>query len=104
MKKYGGHNKKAEQLVDACKSGDLATVRKLLDEGVDVNWKDRWGYTGLNLASLQGLLETVELLLDRGTQIDNQNKDGWTSLMEASSFGRVDCVRLLLERGGRHVH
>src|SRR6476659_7959751 len=38
---------RAEALADAARKGDAAAVKKLLDEGVDVNSKFRYGTTAL---------------------------------------------------------
>jgi hypothetical protein len=88
-----------QQLVDTCESGDLDTVRKLLDQGVNVNWNDTFGSTALMWASQEGHAEVVKFLLDRGALPDIQNNIGLTALMYASHFGQVDCTQLLLERG-----
>jgi ankyrin repeat protein len=89
-----------QQLIDSCKkSANIAAVQKLLDEGVDVNWKDTLGDTALICASVHGHVEIIKLLLDKGALPDIQNNFGGTALMNASHNGRVDCARLLLERG-----
>jgi ankyrin repeat protein len=89
-----------QQLIHACTSGDLVAVRKLLDEGVDVNWKDdEDGWTALMCASYQGHVKVVKLLLVRGALIDIQINGGSTALIAASFYGKIECVRLLLERG-----
>jgi ankyrin repeat protein len=93
-----------KQLFEASKSGNIAAVRKLLDKGVDVNWKDdeegdEEGDTALTWASEFGHIDIIKLLLDRGALIDLQDNIGGTGLMYASHFGQVECVRFLLERG-----
>jgi ankyrin repeat protein len=89
-----------QQLIDACESGDLVAVRKLLDEGVNVNWENEKGDTALICAiSINSRVQIIKLLLDRGAQIDFQNKYGATALIWASYFGEVESVRLLLEKG-----
>lgn len=61
-----GADVQAEALADAARKGDAAAVRKLIDEGVDVNTKFRYGTTALSFACDRGHLEVVKLLLDRG--------------------------------------
>src|SRR6476619_8143328 len=56
----------ADQLQEAARKGDAAVVKKLLDEGVDVNTKFRYGATALSYACDRGHLDVVKLLLDRG--------------------------------------
>jgi ankyrin repeat protein len=100
MPKNSSLSPSGHQLIDACKSGNnFAAVRKLLDDGVDVNWKNKEGDTALIWASVEGHAEVVKLLLDRGALTDLQRNGGATALMYASFFGHVECVRLLLERG-----
>ena len=60
---------KAEQLQDAARKGDAAAVKKLLDEGVDVNTKYRYGATAIFYASDHGHLEVVKVLLDKGADL-----------------------------------
>jgi ankyrin repeat protein len=90
--------------VHACKIGSLAHARTLFDKGIDVNWKDKEGYTALMWASGKGQVGIVKWLLSRGVLIDIQNKcggtaSGVTALMWSSQEGHVEVVKLLLDRG-----
>lgn len=60
---------KAEQLQDAVRKGDAAAVKKLLDEGVDVNTKYRYNVTPIFFACDAGHLEVARLLLERGADL-----------------------------------
>jgi hypothetical protein len=53
---------RAEALADAARKGDAAAVRGLLDEGVDVNTKFRYGTTALSFACDRGHLDVAKLL------------------------------------------
>ena len=79
---------KADQLQDAARKGDAATVKKLLDEGVDVNTKFRYGATALFYACDHGHLEVVKVLLDKGADLTIKDTFyGFTPLMLAVSPG-----------------
>jgi ankyrin repeat protein len=100
-------SEQADALADAARKGDAAIVKKLLDEGVDVNTKYRYGATALSYACDRGHLDVVKLLIDRGADV--HVKDTFynaTPLTWAVSpaMGRkpqhVDVVRLLLAKGG----
>ena len=60
---------KADQLQDAARKGDAAAVNALLDGGLDVNTKFRYGVTALFFACDAGQLEVVKVLLDRGADL-----------------------------------
>ena len=60
---------KADQLQDAARKGDATTVKKLLDEGVDVNTKFRYGTTALFFACDHGHVDVVKVLLDKGADL-----------------------------------
>ena len=61
---------KAEALAAAARKGDVTAVTKLLDDGVDVNTKFRYGTTALSFAADHGQLEVVKVLLARGASVN----------------------------------
>lgn len=97
---------KAEQLQDAARKGDATTVKKLLEEGVDVNTKFRYNATALFYACDHGHLDVVKVLLDKGA--DMSLKDtfyGFTPLMLAISPAQTkkpshsEIAKLLIMKG-----
>ena len=57
-------------LVELCKEGDLEGVKAALQSGIDVNTKDRNGWTGLINAVIYKHNSVVDLLLNTQTNID----------------------------------
>src|SRR5687767_15371449 len=55
-----------DQMWEAVRRGDAASVTALLDKGADVNAKFRYGATALFKAAERGNLDIVKLLLARG--------------------------------------
>jgi ankyrin repeat protein len=97
---------KAEQLQDAARKGDAVAVKKLLDEGVDVNTKFRYNATALFYACDHGHVDVVKVLLDKGA--DMSVKDtfyGFTPLMLAVSPAQkkkpehTEIAKLLIAKG-----
>ena len=85
---------KAEQFQDAARKGDAAAVKKLLDEGVDVNTKFRYNATALFYACDHGHLEVVKVLLDKGADLAVKDTFyGFTPLMLATEPGAEEASR-----------
>ncbi|XP_016999928.2 tonsoku-like protein [Drosophila takahashii] len=98
------NNKGETQLHQACISGNLELVRRLIDQGHTVNVRDHAGWLPLHEASNHGFREIVELLLDKGAASAINDKggtscDGITPLFDACSNGFLDVAELLLDRG-----
>ncbi|SJN55511.1 Ankyrin repeats (3 copies) [Vibrio ruber DSM 16370] len=81
----------------------LESVQFLIDQGLDVNAIDSYGYTPLLFAVRQRNVEGMRLLLENGADklIGHRNEDGVDALKMA--FDRkpshFDVVKLLLEYG-----
>lgn len=103
-----GSADRAEAFAEAARKGDAAAVKKLLDEGVDVNTKFRYGATALSYACDRGHLEVVKLLVERGADVNARDTFyNATPLTWAVSpaMGRKpqhpEIVRLLLQKGAQ---
>jgi len=59
-----------EQLLAASRSGDLATVKQLVEKGATLETKTPYGQTPLYLAAMNGHEEVVRFLLDKGASVD----------------------------------
>jgi ankyrin repeat protein len=97
---------KAEQLQDAARKGDAAAVRKLLDEGVDVNTKFRYNATALFYACDHGHVDVVKVLLERGADMNVKDTFyGFTPLMLSTSPAQkkrpehTEIAKLLIAKG-----
>ncbi|HVF86459.1 MAG TPA: ankyrin repeat domain-containing protein [Pyrinomonadaceae bacterium] len=93
-----------DQLYEAVRKGDAATVKSLLDQGADVNAKFRYGATALFKAAERGHTEIVKLLLERGADVNV--KDTFynaTPMTWALDKGHVEVVQALLDKGAGNV-
>lgn len=59
-----------KELIKAISEGNISQVKKLLNEGVDVNIKDKDGSTALIWASSHGNKQIVKMLLEIGAYVD----------------------------------
>jgi len=86
-------------LIRASSKGDLSAVKKLINEGTDVNECDNNGRTALIEAAWAGHADVVKLLLDKGANVDTADNSGYTALMRASEEGIVPVINLLIQKG-----
>ena len=74
---WGG---KDESLIEAAKRGDLDEVKRLIENGADVNIKDNDGDTPLHYAASGGHLDVVKFLVENGADVNAKDKYGRTPL------------------------
>jgi uncharacterized protein len=84
---------------DAIKRGDVASVSDLLDRGIDVDARDRYGQTGLMLAAHAGHGEVVATLVHHRANLNITAKFGLSALMLAIIAGHTEIARLLAKAG-----
>jgi hypothetical protein len=84
---------------EAAISGNVAILDRLLDEGIDINCRDRYGQTALMLASVQGRDDAVRFLLDRAADPDVTAKYSLSALMLAIINRHWEIARMLVEAG-----
>jgi ankyrin repeat protein len=91
----------AAALRNAAFNGDLAIVRRLLQEGVDPNVADEHGRTALSHASAAGHLLVVAALLAGGSWADSHEDydTAETPLMNAATNGHLEIVKKLVAAG-----
>jgi len=85
-------------LMKAVQSNDVAAVKKLIDQGVNVSELDAKQDAPLVMAAYLGHTEIVRLLLEAGadvTAVDPGMKA--TALHAASYAGRTEAARLLIQ-------
>jgi len=68
-------------------------------QDAQVDSRDRYQWTQLMYAAVEGNRGVVNDLLDRGANIEAEDLHGGTALIYAADNGQADVVRLLLSRG-----
>ncbi|KAL3818385.1 hypothetical protein ACJIZ3_004290 [Penstemon smallii] len=101
----GGDDRGWTQLHVHARKGDLREVKRLLDEGMDVNvaaWGPKsQGVTPLHLAAKGGHIKVMDELLERGANIDARMKGAcrWTPLHNAAKERKKKAIKFLVENG-----
>ncbi len=79
--------------------GNLDAVKQHINAGSDLNPKDEYGSTSLNIAATFGKTDIALALINGGADIHTTNAEGSTPLHVASFFCRTEIVKALLEKG-----
>ena len=89
-----------ETLWEAARQGDLATIERLVGEGLDFDAKTRYGATALSFACDKGHVDVARYLVDRGADVNvkdtfyESTPVGWATFNE-----HVEIIELLLANG-----
>ena len=85
-------------LLKAVEREDYAELNRLIYT-VDLETKDRDGWTSLMIASSYGQIRDVNLLMEKGANIEARNNLGMSVLMIAVLSRQTDIVKLLIGKG-----
>ena len=88
-----------KRLLKAASENEIKLVKEHLAAGVDVNTKDKEGWSPLYHAALYGYYETVELLISSGADLNSLDEDGFTPLHKAAGQNHWEIVELLISNG-----
>lgn len=89
----------SQNIFEACEKGELAQVKELVAEGIDLEIMDSKGQTPLHVASRAGKKEVVEFLIEKGSKINAQNTAGETSLFLACDRNKPEVAKILADAG-----
>jgi hypothetical protein len=88
-----------EQLINAAAFDDVATIRRMVAEGADVNVRGDEGARPLHFAAQEGHVDAVQVLVEVGAEVEAATADGDTPLHSAACQGHVAVVKTLVELG-----
>lgn len=98
----------------AAESGDIERVKKLIEEGSDINAKSvdcelrihgsaREDKTALMFAAEKGHVEVARLLIEHGADIAAEDTIEGPAWMYAAHNGRLEILKLLWEKGAEKI-
>ena len=86
-------------LVAAAETGDLATLRRLLDAGTPVDARDARRRTALLAANHANQVDAARLLIQRGADVNAKDEMQDSPFLYAGAHGRLQILRLTLAAG-----
>jgi ankyrin repeat protein len=92
-----------KNIIEILEDEDLTENQKLeqtkiaIDNGADVNVKNKEGYTPLHRACIWGYLNIAKLLIENKADVNIKTNRGSASLHFACSWGYLNIVKLLIE-------
>ena len=89
--------------VNFARTGDLASVKKELAAGIDVNVHDSLGQTALLAAVSHSALPVVNELIAHHADVNAADTAGWTPLHYAAYFGAGNELIAALLKGGASI-
>ena len=84
-------------LLHSAKVNDVDGIKKALDSGTDIDFRDNRGRTALNIAAYSKNAEAVEYLCQMGADVNAKDNNGCTALIHAAYYNIVDVARILLK-------
>lgn len=86
----------AQDFLIAAEQGQLDTLKKCLDNGVDINVTNRQGRTAIINASLNKHYECVSFLINAGADIDKQDQTCFNPFLLSCLNNDLTLLRLVL--------
>jgi ankyrin repeat protein/acetyl esterase/lipase len=88
------------ELHHAARTGDVESVRKLIEGGAEVDANDRWDRTPISYAiEMQEDQKLVQALIDSGADLNSEDKNGDTLLHHAARNGNKNMIDLFISKG-----
>jgi hypothetical protein len=82
----------------AADEGHIEIAGLLLQNGAEVNAKDRWDRTPLHLAAYNGHVDILHLLVENGANLEAQSSNGGRALHKAVLNGHLPFIQELISR------
>ncbi|WP_349654861.1 ankyrin repeat domain-containing protein [Neobacillus sp. DY30] len=88
-----------EQLIQAVKAKEADTVRRLIEEGVDINTQDSEGRTATMIATYNNDAKTAKILIDAGADVNIQDDMENNPFLYAGAEGYIEILKLTIKAG-----
>ena len=92
------------EILEKNADADVATVKKLIDQGANVKFRDVNNATALMYAAkFNHDAKIIKILIDNGADVNAHDNFGVTALMQAARRNNADIVKALLDAGAKET-
>lgn len=86
-----------EQLLQAAERKKTETIKRLIEEGVDINTQDSEGRTATMIATYNNDVKTAKLLIESGADVNIQDNNENNPFLYAGAESYIDILKLTIE-------
>ena len=84
---------------DLVEQNEVKKVQELINNGIDINKKDKFGYSAIHTVMVKNLPDMAKTLIYGGIDLNLQNNEGVTGLHCAAIYNNLRLAELLLLHG-----
>ncbi|WP_144527789.1 ankyrin repeat domain-containing protein [Peribacillus simplex] len=88
-----------EQLIQAVERNETERIRRLIEQGADINTQDSEGRTATMIATYNNDVETAKILIEAGADVNIQDDMKNSPFLYAGAEGYVNILKLAIEAG-----
>ena len=88
-----------EQLIQAVARNETDRIRRLIEQGADLNTQDSEGRTATMIATYNNDVETAKILIEAGADVNIQDDMKNSPFLYAGAEGYIDILKLAIEAG-----
>jgi len=88
-----------QQLFQAVEHKDTDTIRRLIEEGIDINSQDSQGRTATMIATYNHDVVNAKILIDAGADVNIRDDMKNNPFLYAGAEGYIDILKLTIEAG-----
>ncbi|MFD0621155.1 ankyrin repeat domain-containing protein [Paenibacillus sp. GCM10027629] len=90
-------NNLVQQFLEAASQGDVATLKECLEQGIDINVRNKQKRTAILIAAMNDHLEAVSFLVEAGANVDLQDETCFNPFLFGCINGKLELVKLMIK-------
>lgn len=86
-----------QAFIEAAAQGDIDALKKHLEQGVDINARNRQKRTAILVAAMNDHYEAVQFLVDAGADVDLQDETCFNPFLYGCINGKLELVQMMIK-------